>query len=482
MITKSTINAVSGMVEQANALNLQLGATDTSLLGALVQSAETPVLDSTTVDVGWTDAWLDSLNGDIIFGSTAPIVVQTDEGETLTVPVNMHSETLDRAATIIAGSVNGALNRARNVVKPLINELIDKTEAGISAEEIQTEPYEIVDVGVHDAWSNTIILGSLLRFENYRRPEKVARADIPRIPMPSDIANYMLTGNASVDTDVQALLKSSGLTVEMVFNSIFLSNDDLGGYIPQGFENRNLVLLQYLLCNALMIKPVPNSGMNGMAWETLTTKLALATGAACYFELKAIEEDRTSNRLLYKYDTKSNRVILNSGVYDSFLEQGGTPELVYGAILNGDVGKINSATLLADADKYRAAWSRYHTALRVRKSAAYFSNLKSAAYKAFCDLVEGIDMSLLMPGANKPAILDNAKRYCDTIKPYQSSNISHICLDLVCDMLFYHTPSKYLLIRISELCETGLSGEEAAAEVVIEYVSDWMATAICFRK
>lgn len=482
MITKSTINAVSGMVEQANALNLQLGATDTSLLGALVQAAETPVLDSTTVDVGWTDAWLDSLNGDLVFGSTAPVVVQTDSGEVLTVPVNMHSETLDRAASIIAGSVNGALNRARNVVKPLITDLIAKVEAGVAAEEVQSEPYEIVDVGVHDAWSNNIILGSLLRFENYRRPEKVARADIPRIPMPADIASWMITGNGNVDVDIQGLLKSSGLTAENVFNSLFLSNDDIGGYLSQGFENRNLVLLQYLLCNALMIKPVPGSGLNSVAWETLTTKLALATGSACFFELKAMEEDRTSNRLLYKYDTKNGRVVLNSAVYDSFLEQGGTPELVYGAILNGEQGKINSVSLLAEADKFRAAWSRYHTALRVRKSSAYFSNLKSAAYKAFCELVEGIDLTLLMPGANKPAILDQAKRYCDGIKPYQSSNIAHICLDLVCDMLFYHTPSKYLLIRINELCESGLSGEEAAAEVVIEYVADWMATAVCFRK
>lgn len=482
MITKSTMNAIAPMVEQANALNLQLGATDTSVLGALIQAAETPVVDSTTVQGSWEDAWLDSLNGDVFFGSTAPVVVNTDEGEVLSVPVSIHSETMDRAAGIIANSVNGALNRARNVVKPLINELIDKVEAGITTSQIQSEPYEIVDVGVHPAWTNSVIMGSLLRFEHYRRPEKVARADIPRIPMPADIAGYMVTGNGSVDQDIAALLKSANLTVEQVYASVFLSNDDLGGYIAEGFENRNLVLLQYLLCNALMIRPVPGSGLNSQAWELLTTKLALATGSACYFEMKAVEEDRNNNRLLYKYDLKTGRIILNSVVYDSYLEQGGTPELIYGAVLSNEIGKINPVTLLGEADRFKAAWSRYHTALRVSKSTAYFSNLKSAAYTAFCQLVEGVDPTLLHPTANKAAILDQAKQYCDTIKPYQSSNVGHICLDLVCDFLFSHTPSKYLLIRINELCEAGRSGEEAATEVVIEYVADWMASAVCFRK
>ena len=96
--------------------------------------------------------------------------------------------------------------------------------------------------------------------------------------------------------------------------------------------------------------------------------------------------------------------------------------------------------------------------------------------------IDAIDPAVLHPTANKAVMMDEAKKHITKLSHYQTAELGQICLTLVCHILFKHTPALYLLTRISELCEKGYDGEEAASLTVIEYITDWVATSVTTSK
>ena len=79
-------------------------------------------------------------------------------------------------------------------------------------------------------------------------------------------------------------------------------------------------------------------------------------------------------------------------------------------------------------------------------------------------------------------MMDEAKKHVSKISHYQTAELGQICMTMVCHVMFKHTPALYILTRISELCDKGYSGEEAATLTVIEYITDWVAGSVTVAK
>lgn len=483
MISQTSLNAVYPLVDQLNAGGIRLNADGNSVLGALVVSADTSVVQYVDNDISWEAMWLESLQADPIFGNSQAVVLDTDDGQVVRVPVSVHGETMHKATSIVADSVIRALGFARNVVKPIITEVISNVEKAIDVAQTAVEPYEILPLYESDVWKSGLVLGVLGKFKHYQNPTTVKRHEIPQLPMPeNEAADYLVTGSAELDRQIQQTLQNRKLTAGMVWSSLFLSTDDIGGYRPQYWGDLDMTLLQFLMCNLLADKPVPNSGMSLTDWETLLTRMAIAAGSSCVFMLRQQDSDKAGKRLLFQFAAKTGTIYLNGNVYDQFIEAGGTPELVYGAVMGNDLAGLQYDNLLANAAKYQAAWARFHTARQFQQDSNYLARVKDALYGVIIKEIDAIDPSLLHPTANKSAMMDEAKKHITKLSHYQTAELGQICLTLVCHILFKHTPSLYILTRINELCEKGYSGEEAASLTVIEYITDWVATSVTTSK
>lgn len=483
MISQTSLNAVYPLVDQVNAGGVRLGADGNSILGALVAAADTPLTEVYGDAIGWEKHWLESLQADPIFGKHEAVILDTDDGQVVHVPVSVHNETMHKAVNLVADSVIRALGFARNVVKPLVSDVISKVEHSLEVAQTVVEPYEIVPLYNSAIWQSGIVLNTLSRFKHYQKPVSVARNEIPQIAMPENLAaEYLVTGSAELDALIQMTLKDRNLTPGMIWTSLFLSTDPIGGYRAQYWNDLDLMLLQFLMCNVLADKPIPNSGMSLTDWETLMTRLSVATGSACVAALGQQADDLASKRLLMGYQSNTGTIYLNGVMYDKFIDAGGTPELIYGAIMQGDIVGLQFDNLLAKAADYQAAWARFHTAKRFKQDSEYLARMRDALYTVICGEIQEIDPALLHPTANKSAMMDEAKKHISKISHYQTAELGQICLTLVAHILFKHTPALYILTRISELCDKNYTGEEAATLTVVEYITDWVASSVTIAK
>ena len=204
MISQTSLNAVYPLVDQVNAGGVRLGADGNSILGALVVAADTPLTEIYGDAVGWEKHWLESLQADPIYGKHEAVILDTDDGQVVHVPVSVHNETMHKATNLVADSVIRALGFARNVVKPLVSDVISKVEHSLEVAQTVVEPYEIVPLYNSAIWQSGIVLNTLGRFKHYQKPTTVARNEIPQIPMPENLAaEYLVTGSAELDTLIQ---------------------------------------------------------------------------------------------------------------------------------------------------------------------------------------------------------------------------------------------------------------------------------------
>lgn len=483
MINKSTLSAVASIVDQVNAANVNLGATNESILAALAIASETPLVDHWDEPSGWEAAWCESLCRDQAFGVGGPVMIQSGDEQVLTIPVSLHTSTMDKAISIVAESVKGALSRARNVVKPIVNSVIEDIDQRMTVAQTTVEPYEIVDVHEHDVWKSAIVLGALSKFDSYSKPQPTPRSAIPRLMVPENVASLLQTGSGELDKYVSELLAVCKTSAAEVFSSLFNSTDDLGTIPANYYTARNFTLLQFLMANVLIENPVPGVTMSNMDWTTLTTRMAISLGVACKFMQGMKSTDDKSQRMLYGFDQKSGQFHVNGEVYNKFLTNGGSPELVYGAYMaNNSVGDIQYDKMLANAVGYQAAWTRYHTAKKYADDVKYMAMARESVYGALCKAIDTVPCDVLSRGADKSAMMSAAKAAVSKLTHFDIKDLGGVAMCLVCDIMFAHTPSKYLLCRISELCSENVSGEEAATMASIEYVTDWVAATVVLRK
>lgn len=478
MISQPTLTAIGPIIDRLAAANVTLGVGDRSILGACVQAAMTPQADHYEGNTGWEEAWQQSLMADTLTGATSHFTYTDIGGDSTSfIPCSLHGQTMEEASDHIARMGIDLLATTRNVVKPAILYVIEQVSEEINRISTPIEPVEVIDVRMIDAWSSPIVT-NLISHYNSMRGTVVPRAEIPRLALPEGLAAHMQTGDSGVDKAFTEALTETGMSLEEVFNSIFVTGEDIGAYVADWYIYRNRALAQLLFVAIASEKPWAGSGLSNVQWSTLMNDLANALGGLCAEMEDRFKSDIANGNLFIRAD--GNRVYLVGEVYDRFLEAGGSPEVIIGKVIDKDWSTITSNDILSKKDGYLEAWRKWHAAQRYQEEAGKIANIRRAFFKAICKFLDENDGARLV--ASPTVIKDRAVDRCNNIQPSHCNDLGIAAVHIVCDLLFPNGPFKELILRIDALVNGGEDGEVAAGMAIAEFINDWLVAQVTYEK
>lgn len=483
MINQETLTAIYPLVEKLSKAGYMVIPVEESPLYALNQAAYSPVIDSWEGETGFIEAWLASLERTPVLGMVGINETTTDANSTVTVNLSMYSRSLDECADLLAMSVRNAMSHARNVARPTVSSIIDSMNEFVVNSSVVKEPYEIVDVSLTKVWDNPVVLGTMDSFKP--RLQRLARKDIPKVPVPEDLSDHMTTGAVAFDQAFTNAIRETGVTVEDAFNTLFNSSADLTAEAYPFYRTRNLSMVCYLMASILLKKPIKGSGLDGLQWETLLHRMTNTLGDGCKFIYETYQSDQSADILHFDTDEVDGKVYLNGPVYERWLNSGGSPEIIFGALLNqrdNPSKPILFSETLENKDQYLRFWTNHHATVRSLEDAKRLDMVKNGLYSSLVLAIDDAERAYLPDLAPKETLYTRAKELVSKVTTHDISDIGKLCQSLTCDVMFYHTPSKYLLNRINDRCNEGLAPDEAATAVMIEYITDWMALGLHVKK
>ena len=476
MISRETLNAIYPIVEKLDATGHLLLPSETSPVMALNDVSMTPVIDMHEGETGFEEAWLESLQRSPVLGAVGANETETDAGTQVTINLSVYSRTIDEASEFLALSVRNAMKHARTVASPTVSNVIDLMNEYMEDAATIPEPYEIIDLSLAPVWSNPVVQSALDK--HLPKIRDMDRASIRRVPAPENLDEHLITGAANFDQMFEESLRTSGLSAQEVFDHLFNGSKALSGVEYPFYKTRNKTILAYLMASVLLDKPVPNSGMDSFEWETTLTTMVNVLGEGCRFILQSEESDKDAKILHYETDAVNGKVFLNGDTYEAWLNEGGTPEIIFGAVLNqldrpSDV--ISYSSTLERKDELMNVWSTYHSSKRILEDNKRLDKIKNGLFACLIKTIDEMDSADMPELAVRDNLITRAKEHVAQVNNHHINDMGKLCMDITCDVLYYHTPAKYLLNRISDRCEEGMSTDEAATAIMMEYVTDWVA-------
>ena len=478
MIDSTSFNSAHALSEKLAAAKTGLVVIPNSVLAACIEASKTPMAFDYGND-NWEKAWNESLAAMPIWGTRDNITLAEEDGSsTVVIPTALHESTMYEAAGIASTATVTALAAARNLHKPVISDFIERVTRQIEVSNQIVEPVEIIDVHLNPAWDEPAVQALLRKYGKGQRRYIVQRDDVPRMTAPDDIDELMRTGSTQLDKSYDELLRESGLTNKKVFDSVFNGDGNFGGHIRNMWMKRNKILAQVIMISILADNPPAGTGISKSKWESVCRELLLALGYECYVHLVEEEKIRETKRLVADADAVSGKIYLHGAVYDQWLDEGGVPELIYGAFLGtGSIANIKYDKLLAERDVFLANWRRFHASKAARDEQALVSKVKTAMMIAIGDMAKTISPDMLPHGQTAAGTVELGEKVVRALEgSWWTRDTGLSCLTVACDVFFHHTPTKRLLVRINDLISNqSMDAEEAAAVAAIEYMNDWLS-------
>lgn len=480
MISKEAINSTVGVVDRCRTQNIRLSGLDDSILGVCIAASLNNITHTSDEVQDFAGEWVSHLDANPIFGGKGSVILTDKKGEQqLIIPVTEHTATMSKASDIIADTTLNARNVVMNVVRPNIERIMTAVETAVNDYEAYSEDFEIVDVKFPAMiWEDSIITHLLENFSGVSE-FVIPRADIPTITLPNDYLPTVHTGTARVDSIIQYLLDACGLEAREVVDSIFNGNDDPGRTDDAYYADANIKILKLLVLQWLENNPVPNSGLSNGDWKLLMMRLSKAYGTESYINLKTIEENDKQNMLFLDFDYAKKAIFLNSSVYDRWLDQGGTPEVILGAALSNQLDKMNYQYTLEHKSELLSAWESEHA---IRRTVAFnerIDTIRSSIFNAILNLIEELDESELQD--TKQNLVRKTKELISKVDDYHLNEPAGVVTELVCDVLYSHLPAKAFLNIINTLDVENMSIDAILLESSLAYVTNWVASSIVYE-
>lgn len=441
-----------------------------SPVAAVAESMYTPLVDTFHGETGFIEAFQAALALDNPIGAPKAVSLDNhDESEIAFIPTNDYVTTLEEASNAVAQGALLALNHAKNVASPIIDKVYQSVEEIMSESASAREDVEIFECNDAEAWGEPIIQGAISKHTG-----RGTRMTAPRVPIPENIEEYLNSGSANLDAIFNKLLSDCSMSATDAV-AMLLDGGDHGAWPEPAYLNKNLVLIKYLVASLLAEKPLPNSGMGLEQWETALLGLQDTYGVLCNMIATEAAENREAKWLVLGQDYSLGRIYVDGKTYDTWLEAGGSPEILIGAYTaRTSVQGMTFEALLENAEVHKGQWSNYHALKQLKLESGRTARLREAVLSGIRHELYEMDSSLLPESTNMDKIEVALRKKVDQLSTYELETISTCLIGVVCDVLFPHTKAKFIIERMTARKDEGYDQKTAEAIVISEYITWWV--------
>ncbi len=390
-------------------------------------------------------------------------------------PHSAHSLQMDECVVMLANSLNGTLDLAQNVVNPTIDRVVKSVGDSISAAlEATQSPLEIVQQRPDPIFTSAYLQESTERYVN--QPRVIALRSLGAASIAGNVRAFLLTGHAGMDVQLEAFLGRMGedfaLSVwDRIFGAVSPTSDDV--YSRQGQQNE--AVFAYFFAARMAQEVPPGLNVDLSIYREYCASVLSSAGACIQAYFRAREQQARVGRMVLSYpmqEQPTGQVVVDGDKYTLWLEQGGTPELLF-ATIYGD-RNFDNARMIDRAEQLNAEWSRV--------MALYQTTVSS---KRFDAAVEGLKRQITVEINNIPddQLVGTRAEYHDRLR----ERLRHAKMrDLedqwnwarkaVCRVIYPHTDAETLLDAIDEQCKNNpdMPVREAALFATIDLVASWV--------
>lgn len=201
--------------------------------------------------------------------------------------------------------------------------------------------------------------------------------------------------------------------------------------------------------------------------------------------IRRYERSIRSGRLVYHYDDKyvTNKdfvVVVHKDNYNTYITEGGNPEVLYGAVLQENKGLIYIDTLVQNKDDFALTWNNFYKKKNIERkltsSESYKMAYKNAVYVLLDEYIgenlkRYIDPEFI---ENPIPSLDN---YFMTIDDKKLTVVRRVAIDIVAGIIFSQTNAHrfFKYMHQYEMVNPDMQPNETASYATAELISDFIA-------
>lgn len=471
MLNVSTVNLVADTARVMAERNLRLTPIDSTPLSELVNCTLADVKLQTVINgpVSTDEVSSYDFKGAILSASNTA----DDVGE------NRHDEVMNNAVIAVSDGLNFNNQLARNVVNPMIERVsVALSTALDTLDKNSAMPVEIVTRQDRAFWNMPYTI------ETFKRYEETAMQIVSYTgPALEYDPSLLMTGIVTFDealSDYLSSLRDDGL-LNSIWNRTFSRTafKTLDAFEGDLYDSIDAGIVVFFVASKLDENPPEGTEMSSVAWNTMMTDLKTQAGRVVWRGLSRIARGRDRNEMVVSYPASTavgSKVYVDSEVYRRFLEAGGSPEVILGALFSDRNSHYSS--LLTDKDKYSEKWRISQIALSSSATGRRLETVIIALDKAVTNEINTIDEEYL--NAGRQAIHQNLNDCLKRVGTRDLDDLWNLARKTICRSLFPHTDAEATLLSIDEQCKQRpeLNVREAAFYAAIDQLAKWMSKLI----
>lgn len=479
MLSKSALSSARAFGESLAASGIHLTVTPNATIAALVDASRSP----------WTPN--QAALGDILNQGLEIAEIGTAGNAAAD---SVHTVLVDQIADRLSSLVAPHIAHARTVVSPLVTSMAENVAARVS-EFRPSDPsarFSVIKQDIPLLFKETPLEEKFARFAkeeipahlpvlnlNPRTVEEIIEICKAGQPDESDeVARFIL----SVEPDV---LKQAWATFFETGSKDALRPDAVVNMNP--FARLNFTLIGFL--GAAGLEQQPPADLIGQDLSTFRVTIDTMirwTASIVGLALNNCRASREFNTVVLAYEHSADTVYVDKDVYQKFLDQGGSPDVLMACLLDHDNASSLPA-LLAVAEQKESAWAEFsaHNARNHGKELSQFMRLLYSAEMR--EQMQNIDSTEKEYAPDQARYIDTVMKKVDECIACASEeelrDVNRMAMCLVANCRFHFTSAYEILSEIETTCrQAGVAPREAAGAAIMAYVTRFLIQEVAIAK
>jgi len=384
-----------------------------------------------------------------------------------------HDEIMAIRVKELAELVQFNIKLARNTVNDQIAHLVNGIDQ-INQDLSKTDPPEEQIVSINPS---PAVEGALFNeaADRYRETKHAHISLSIQIPRPADLTPYLSTGDPAEDAALNETIGTLGMAhVEALWDRLFVSGP---ANVDLLFDLKDPAAWSDLAIAFVLVQNVKNNLPDGVnASLDDVNDYLIQLGAQLGRMMASVERQRdinsrTNRVILTKTPDEDGHVLVNSDTYPAYLERGGTPEAILGAVHSGE-SLVSGHDLIENKDRLERQWAAVK---RLRDETASMNRL--SASKAHLEAgILAIIQALEVNAPVKDLYRDRLKSALKKLDTGLLDDTWNHVRTILCDVLYFETDVLMILKAIDR--EAALTPDadiqESATFAVVEYIAQYL--------
>lgn len=490
MLTQRALDSIAPIVEQLKEQNIRL----TPVASSVVETLHTESYSS-LVDVEFQNA---IANGRGVDSMEAARDSAQDDCRT-------HDEAMVEARDQVVRGVQAVLQFTRSIVLPHFRAIYDRYQELLDSSVIQAKnPINVIPNRYHSIWASESLEDLVSRYRNAPKDVYSTPIQFPELGY-GELEKMAETGIASVDGQLRDLLNDTNSNLLQETYELYFQTPKAAFGVPSNAEHevplregyyssvrltRNHVLLAYFIARGFEENMPDGMNVDLVELRNILSRMIQQGGRAVAREIDRRVNIQRYKNLVYRVNRPMNTVTIadegsvapttiyvNHDVYRQFLEAGGTPETLYGGVVQG--GSMKYEYLLENQEDLEKMWGKQHNLHIQQVSAMVYQEQREAMRLSLNEAIKNLDDGQLY--AERSVLYQRVLDELGKVTPKAiDANDVQVLRTLVCRAVYNSTAAE----DFTEAMDTAeqnfpdRSAREYAFAATVDYVAKWLGKQI----